>query len=129
MREIESLLVDARAQVRAALSAAETETPFALKPEFSLGESQGNVVTWGEYSNVSTDCPVVDRIVFQVEVYALDRDSRQELGQAVNQAMTALGLKRVYASPDSFQDTGPGYFCKTFRFARKVDKRTMRLID
>jgi hypothetical protein len=129
MKETETLLVDARAQVRAALGAMETETPFTLCAEYPKGGIQGDTVVFGEYSNTSTDCPVVDRIVFQVDLYTPLREHRQMLGQAVNRAMTELGLRRVYASADGYRDEGAGCYHKCYRFGRRVDKRSMRLID
>ena len=127
--ETKTLLVDARGQVYTALAEMETEQPYSLHRSFPRGTETGSVVTWGEYSNVSTDCPVVDELVFQIDLWTMDRKGQQELSQAVNQAMTGLGLKRVFAGSDRYEDTGPGYYRKTFRFGRKVDKRTMRLID
>ena len=129
MGETECLLVDARAQVKAALEAMDTRIPFALQADFAPTPPRGNTVVWGEWANVTTRCPVVDRLTFQVDIYAENRTARQELSQAVNRALTAMGLKRIYASADLYEDVGQGCYCKRFRFARKVDKRSMRLID
>lgn len=128
-RETERLLVDAREQVYTALAEMETEQPYSLHSTFPKGTQTGAAVIWGEYSNTATDCPVVDELVFQIDLWTPDGTSQQALSQAVNDAMTGLGLRRVYAGPDSWEDTGAGYRRKTFRFGRKVDKRTMRLID
>ena len=129
MRETETLLVDAREQVYTALAEMQTAQPYSLHSSYPKGTPEQPVVTWAEYSNVATDCPVVDELVFQIDLWTRDRAGQQELSQAVNQTMTALGLKRVYAGPDRYEDTGSGCWRKTFRFGRKVDKRTMRLID
>lgn len=129
MKETAGLLVDARGQVKAALEAMGTGQDYVLSSRFPKGGALKQAVIWGEYSNVSTDCPVVDELIFQVDLWTFDRSAQNELAQAVNRAMTGLGLRRVYAGPDSYDDTGPGYYRKTFRFGRRVDKRTMRLID
>lgn len=129
MMEAEGILVDAREQVRLALSRMDCAVPFTLRADFPRGPVSGNMVVWGEYANTATDCPVVDRIVFQVDLYAPDRQSRQALAQAVNAAMSTLGLRRIYASADLYEDIGEGCYCKRYRFGRRVDKRSMRLID
>ena len=123
------LLVDARAQVRQALTGMDCGVDYTLRADFPRGAVRGNTVVWGEYANTATDCPVVDRIAFQVDIYAADRQSRQALSQGVNAALTGLGLRREYASADLYEDTGPGWYCKRYRFGRRVDKRSMRLID
>ena len=87
------------------------------------------MVTVGEYTNVATDCPVVDQIDYQIDLWAFDRETVVLLSQLVNQALTTLGLKRQYAGPDQVSGDPAGYCTKTFRYGRKVDKRTMRLID
>lgn len=129
MREVEGLLVDARDQVRTALAGIQTDTPFTLRGSFPRESIEGSLVVWEEYSNTATACPVVDRLVFQVEIYAVDRQSCQDLAQGVNDAMTGLGLRRIYASADEYRDQGAGAWYKCYRFARSVDKRTMRLVD
>ena len=128
MREAE-LLVDAREQIRQALAALDCGVDYTLRGDFSRGPVQGNTVVWGEYTNTATDSPVVDRIAYQVDIYAADRQSRQALAQGVNTALTGLGLRREYASADLYEDTGTGWYCKRYRFGRRVDKRSMRLID
>lgn len=129
MSAVETLLVDAREQVRTALAAMEPDVAFTLRSVYPREGLTGSVVVWGEYANTATDCPVVDRIVFQTDIYAADRDSRDALCQSVNQALTGLGLRRVYASPDEYRDEGEGIYFKRYRFARWVDKRSMRLIS
>lgn len=129
MRDIELLLADGREDVKNALEAMETDFPFTLSSRFPRSSAEGDLVTWGEYANLSTECPVVDRLTYQVTVWALDLDRLRALSSGVNRALVGLGLKRVYASPDDFTSDTLGYYTKTFRFGRKVDKRTMRLID
>lgn len=126
MEMVETLLCDGREQVQAALAAMEPGFSFALGSYFNRTAAEGESVTWGEWSNTSTDCPVVDEVCYAVTVRAGDLDRLRMLCGCVNQALTALGLRRVYTSPDGFDDT---QYTKTFRFGRRVDKRTMRLID
>lgn len=129
MREAERLLVDARAQIKGALEAAECEVPFTVRQRWPVTEADGVVVTYGEYSNVSTQCPVVDELVYQVDVWAFDRETVQTVASAVNRAMLELGLKRVWSGEDTVTDDNSGYLRKSYRFGRKVDKRSMRLVD
>lgn len=129
MKEAEVLLVDARAQVKAALEGAQCPVPFAVRQRFPAESAGGVVVTYAEYSNVSTDCPVVDELVFQVEVWAFDRETVNIVSAAVNAAMLGMGLKRVYAGPDELAEGPGGYVKKCYRFGRRVDKRWMRLVE
>lgn len=128
MEQIEMLLVDAREQVYAALSRLETEQDYTLRSRYPRGRTGLPAVIWFEYANTGTDCPVVDRLVFQVELWTESLDSQNDLAQAVNTAMLRLGLRRSYGGPDSWDEGGHCYR-KIFRFGRKVDKRTLRLID
>lgn len=128
MEEIAYRLVDARAQVHAALSKLQTEQSYTLRSRYPKGQTVLPAVIWFEYSNTGTDCPVVDRLVFQVELWTEQLDSQNDLAQAVNRAMLELGLRRSYSGPDSYDENG-GCCRKIFRFGRKVDKRSMRLID
>lgn len=129
MREAEGLLVDARAQIRGALEAAECEIHFDVRQRWPVTQAEGVVVTYQEYSNVSTQCPVVDELVYQVDVWAFDRETVQTVASAVNRAMLALGLKRVWSGEDALADDSSRYLRKSYRFGRKVDKRSMRLVD
>ncbi|MGM9594201.1 MAG: hypothetical protein ACI3U8_07590 [Candidatus Onthomonas sp.] len=128
MDEVQYRLVDARSQVREALANLETEQSYTLRSRYPKGQTALPAVIWFEYSNTGTDCPVVDRLVFQVELWTEHLDSQNDLAQAVNRAMLELGLRRVYSGPDSYDESG-NCCRKIFRFGRKVDKRSMRLID
>lgn len=129
MNEIQFQLADGREDVRNALAGMAAEHPFLLRSAHPRARLEGDVVTWREYANTSTGCPVVDLLVYEVTVWAEDLDRLRKLTEAVNGAMLRLGLKRKYSSPDEFEPDATGYYTKTFRFGRKVDKRTMRLID
>lgn len=129
MTDVEKRLVDGRKAVREALAAAETDGTFTVRGSYPRSTSDGVVITVGEYANVTTDCPVVDQIAYQIDIWAFERETVVGLSQLVNGALTALGLKRQYAGPDTISENPAGYCTKTFRYGRRVDKRTMRLID
>lgn len=126
MAKVETLLCDGRGQVKNALAAMEPGFPFALGSSFHRASAQEESVVWGEWSNTGTDCPVVDELVYAVTVRAGDLDKLRTLCACVNEALVGMGLRRVYTSPDDFDDT---QYTKTLRFGRRVDKRTMRLVD
>ena len=94
-----------------------------------LTSGRGETVTWGEWANKSTDCPVVDEVSYQVKIWAQDLDRLRGHQRRSQPAQLGLGLKRTYSAPDEFAEDGMGFYTKTYRFGRKVDKRTMRLID
>lgn len=129
MQEAEGLLVDGRAQIKGALEAAECQVTFAVRQRWPVTEADGVVVTYEEYSNVSTQCPVVDELVYQVDIWAFDRETVQTVATAVNRAMLGLGLKRVWSGEDAVTDDNSRYLRKAYRFGRRVDKRSMRLVD
>lgn len=127
MTEAELTLVDARAQVKAALEGMESDIGFSVRQSYPREAAEGVVVTYGEYDNHSTDCSVVDEIAYQVDIWAFDRETTAALAGLVNRAMLTIGLKRTYMGPDV--SVSSRYERKTLRFGRRVDKRTMRLID
>lgn len=129
MIDVKEILVDGRQAVRDALSAVKSDWTVTVRGSYPRSTDDGVVITVGEYTNVATDCPVVDEIAYQIDLWAFDRETVVALSQQVNQALTALGLRRQYAGPDAVSDDPAGYCRKTFRYGRKVDKRTMRLID
>jgi hypothetical protein len=128
MQEIANTLCDARSAVQNALAAMEPGIPFTLRSGFFRAQAAGDLVVWREWANRSTDCPVVDELLFEVQILAQDTDRLRTLCDGVNAALLELGLRRVYSSPDAF-DADSGRCTKTFRFGRKVDKRWMRLMD
>ncbi len=129
MREYAGVLCDARATVYAALSAMQPQVDFLLRSAYSRAEQEGNLVIWSEWSNVNTENPVVDELTYQVIIRAADPDALLALYAAVVAALGGAGLRRVYTSPDEYSDALGGQYSKTLRYARRVDKRTMRWID
>lgn len=126
MGSVETKLCDGREQVKMALAAMEPGFPFALGSFFHRASAEEESVVWGEWSNTGTDCPVVDELCYAVTVRAGDLDKLRALCVCVNEALVGMGLRRIYTSPDDFDDT---QYTKTLRFGRRVDKRTMRLVD
>ncbi len=129
MKEAELLLVDGRGQVAEALQKMQVDCPFTLHSAYARSSGGGAQVIWREYSNVSTSISVVDELTYQVTVRGEKLDDLTELAAGVNRAMLELGFRRSYASEDGYDSGGAGAYTKTYRFSRKVDKRTMRLID
>ena len=129
MKQTELLLVDGRAQVADALAHMEADCPFTLRSAFARQPGGGEQVIWSEFANVSTDVPVVDELTYQVTVRAGNLDRLRSLCAGVNRAMLSLGLRRSYAGEDGYDAAGTGAYTKTYRFSRRVDKRSMRLID
>lgn len=119
MTEDELKLCDGRAAVYAALRGLDVP----LRSLWARTPTAGECVSWGEWANRSTEQAVVDELIYQVSVRAQRFDRLHELCGGVNRAMLALGLRRVYSSPDSYESAGEGAYTKTFRFGRKVDKR------
>lgn len=129
MTDVEDILVDGRLDVREAIEAQSGDIPFTVRGVYPRSVEEGVVLTVSEYANASTACPVVDEIAYQIDVWAFDRETVVALSQLVNAALTGLGLKRQYAGPDGRSEDPAGYCTKTLRYGRRVDKRTMRLID
>lgn len=122
------LLVDGRAQIKAALEDAAAGEAVTVRQSWPRSKEDGVLITYGEYSNVSTACSVVDAVSYQVDIWAFDRETVVALSAKINEAMAALGLKRLYAGPDEGGSTVLGYEHKLFRFGGNVDKRTMRMV-
>lgn len=126
MNQWNTTLCDISPAVKQALEGIDCGISFTLRRGFARGSFSAPLVVWREWSNVSTDCPVVDAVTFEVTVLASDMDQLTALSQGVNEALIGLGLRRSYAAPDKFD--GQNYV-KTFRFGRAIDKRTMRFVD
>ncbi|MCD7769626.1 MAG: hypothetical protein LUH36_05895 [Oscillospiraceae bacterium] len=129
MTDAELLLVDARAQIRAALEEMDSDYTFTVRGQFPRSKADGVVVTYAEITNQSTSVSVWDQLGYQIDVWAFDRDTLYALAAAANTAMLTIGFRRDYSGPDEGPYDNSGYYRKTLRFGRKVDKRTMRLID
>lgn len=123
---VDTTLCDGRGWVRQALEEMDPGFTFALRGGWPRTNVEGDAVFFGEHSNTSTDLAVVDEVSYFVVVRCEDWDRLWELTEAVNEALLGLGLRRQYTSPDEFDE---GFYTKTLRFGRRVDKRGMRLIN
>jgi len=122
-------VVDARKQIKEALESIESSTNFKVKMQFPQSVNDGEMITYFELLNQQTNISVVDELAFQVDIWAYDMATLCSLTEKANDALTAIGLKRQFVSPDIVPTGNGGYFRKTMRFGRKVDTRTNRLID
>lgn len=58
--------------VRDALAGMQTGQAFTVRGSWPRSTDDGVLITVGEYTNVATDCPVVDEIAYQVDLWAFD---------------------------------------------------------
>lgn len=119
-------MVDAADQIRAALTGLDTAVEYRVLCRWPRTEDAGALITVTELTNSQTEIPVVDTLGYQIDLWAAERDDVDELAPLVNAALCGFGLRREYAGPTEYQNNK---YRKTLRFGRKVDKRTMRLID
>lgn len=126
MTRAERTLVDLRAQVKAALTGMECAVPFTVRERWSRGSAEGAVLTYAEKENRSTDCPVVDQLSYQIDIWAAERGQTEALAQAANEALLDMGLRRL-SKEERAEELGLRR-C-TMVFGRRVDKRFGRLID
>lgn len=127
MTEAELRLVDLRSEIRERLESMECEVEYTVRQSQPREPSQGIIITYQEFDNRSTNCPVVDEVSYQIELWAFQREDLVTLAEAVNRAMLEMGLKRLYMGPESVEPDG--YERKIMRFGRLIDKRYMRFID
>ena len=122
-------MVDAVPQLRQALAEMETATAFTVSEDWPRAIPTGPLITIQEITNTGTQNAVVDELSWQLDVWADSKDTVRELSTGIDRAMAGIGLRRTYAGPILWTEDGAQYYRKTFRYGRKVDKRTMRLID
>lgn len=121
-------MVDARRQIKSALESIDGGN-VKVKMQFPQSVNDGEMITYFELLNQQTYISVVDEIAFQIDIWAYSMTRLCELTGKASDALTDMGLKRQFVSPDIFPTGNGGYFRKTMRFGRKVDTRTNRLID
>lgn len=126
MREAEAGAVDLRELVKQTIAAVQWETPFSVRQRWGHETPQGLAVTYAEKENRSTECPVVDFVSYQIDVWGPERSQVTALAGLVNTALLELGLKRLSRS-ESVTEEGLGRCSMVF--GRKVDKRWGRFID
>lgn len=123
-------MTSATGQIRAALAALDTGLPYSVHSRWVRRQDSGNVITVTELENAqSTRCSVVDRLGYQIDIWAVSRDAAEELTPLVNAAVCGIGFRRTGSQAAApYRDTGDA-FRVILRFERHVDKRFGRLID
>lgn len=122
-------MVDAIPQIRKALTGLNTSLTYAVSEQWPRTAITGNLITVMEITNTGTGVDCVDRIAYQIDVWSPAADSVRELVPLVNGAMLSIGFRRQAAEQLDLLTANGGYYRKAMRFGRRVDKRTMRLID
>lgn len=123
-------MVSATEQIKTALRDLGTEIPYSVFDRWIRRQDKGNIITVTEITNVqSSQYAVVDRLGYQVDIWAEDRETAETLYPLVNAAITGIGFRRDgWTPPEPFRDPS-NYYRAILRFARNVDKRSGRLID
>lgn len=124
-----SSMIDAIPQIREVLGSLETELSYTVSEQWPRAAISGNLVTVTEITNASTEVGCVDRIAYQLDVWSPAADPVRELVPLIDVAMQGIGFRRQAAEQLDRMSANGGYYRKTLRYGRKVDKRTMRLID
>lgn len=126
MRDVEAGMADLRQLVRETLLGIQSERPFQVRQRWGHETPSGLAVTYAEKENRSTECPVVDFISYQIDVWAPEREQVTELTLLVNRALLELGLRRLSREESVEQD---GTRRCSMVFGRKLDKRWGRFMD
>ena len=122
-------MVDAILQIREALNNLDTSTPYTVTEQWPRKAITGNLITVTEITNAGTDTDCVDRLGYQIDVWSPRADPVRELVPLVNAAMLGIGFRRNASEQLNYLTEKGGYYRKALRYGRRVDKRTMRLID
>ncbi|MCD8085346.1 MAG: hypothetical protein LUF28_03310 [Clostridiales bacterium] len=127
MTETSLILADALPTIRAALEGLDTEVSYTVSAQWPRKVPTGALITVTELDNSQISGRlVVDRLSYQIDLWGPEADELRTLAPLVNTALLSIGFLREYAGALGREN---GYFRKTFRFGRRVDKRNMRLID
>ncbi|MCC8120826.1 MAG: hypothetical protein LIO42_02305 [Oscillospiraceae bacterium] len=122
-------MVQAVPELRALLEGLETDVTYRVTAKWPRERVTENLIVVTEITNMQTGVCVVDSLAWQIDLWSGELDVIRELAPLVNAALCGLGLRRDYAGAEEYVSGQHGYYRKTFHFGRKVDKRTMRLID
>lgn len=122
-------IIDAVPQIRAALSELETDLTYTVSEQWPRALITGNLITVTEITNAGTDVGCVDRLGYQIDVWAPEADPVRELVPLVDAAVQGIGFRRDSAWQLDRLTVKGGYYRKALRYSRRVDKRTLRLID
>lgn len=122
-------MIDAVPQIRLELAGLDTTLPYTVSEQWPRSTISGNLVTVTEVTNAGTEVDCVDRIAYQIDVWSPFADPVRELVPLIDAAMQDIGLRRQAAEQLDRLTANGGHYRKALRYGRKVDKRTMRLID
>lgn len=123
------MIQDYRREIKTVLEEIECDIDFKVKMAFPESVNDGNIVSYFELSNISTDVSVIDDISFQIDLWFFDLKALLSVLSLVDTAMTDKGFLRQFVSPDSMLHDPSGYLRKTLRYGRRVETLTNRLID
>ncbi|MCD8160910.1 MAG: hypothetical protein LUE61_07000 [Clostridiales bacterium] len=127
MTETSLILADALPIIRATLEGLDTDISYTVSAQWPRKVPTGALITVTELDNSQVSGRlVVDRLSYQIDLWGPEADELRTLAPLVNTALLSIGFLREYAGALGMEN---GYFRKTFRFGRRVDKRTLRLID
>ncbi|MCD8142023.1 MAG: hypothetical protein LUD83_01870 [Clostridiales bacterium] len=127
MTEESLILTDALPDLKAALEGLEVDFTYTVSAQWPRKAPTGALITLTELDNAQVaGLLVVDRLSYQIDLWGPDADELRTLAPLVNTAVLSLGFLRDYAGALGLEH---GYYRRTFRFGRRVDKRSMRLID
>ncbi len=118
-----------RSQIKEVLKSIKSDIPFQVNMSFPESKNDGNMISYFELTNVSTNIPTVDEIAFQIDIWAFALTDLFTLADLVDHCMTDMGFLRKFSSPDSMLHDPSGYLRKILRYGRKVETLTNRLID
>lgn len=118
-----------RSQIKNALESINTDISFKVKMAFPESLNDGNIISYYEHANISTNIPTVDEIAFQIDLWLFDINELFTLTNLVDDCLTNIGFLRQFSSSDSMLHDPSGYLRKSLRYGRKVETLTNRLID
>lgn len=98
----------------------------AVVEQWPSSELDSPTIVVQEIGNNHTSVPVVDDLSYQVDVWTEDADATRSLFAQADELITQTGFHRTMLSPLSVDGFG---WRQSGRYGRRVDKRTLRLID
>lgn len=117
-------MVDAYPQIRDLLEALPDAPTVTERWPRKQVESPTIVVT--EISNNHTDIDCVDQLGYQIDLFMEDLTQLRRVCDCVDEALWRIGFRRTMKQP---WDSGADGARMTLRYSRRVDKRSMRLIN
>lgn len=123
-------MVDAYPQIYEALMAAffyghKLQKVVNISESWPRSAVKAPLIVLSELTNQNTRTSCVDELAFQVDIWAESSDDLRTMADTVDETLCSIGFRRTMASP---ADNSNG-FRRIFRYGRRVDKRSMRLID